>query len=123
MPIHHRTQASLPRRNYDHRISEAISETRDPDLLPELNTSQSTIRCWLHRGVSEVVTADLIGDDHSELLAENRELRRRVELLSAMVEVLVVLLRVSVLRVDRGLENGGHFGFAISQLAADGGGL
>ncbi len=77
-------QTSLPRQIYDHRIREAICESRDPGLFPELNIPNSTIRSWLHRGVPDVVTSELVGRDHSELLAENRALRRKVALLGAI---------------------------------------
>jgi hypothetical protein len=87
-------QSFLPRRSYDYRIREAICESGDPDLFPELNIPSSTIRSWLHRGVPDVVSSELAGGNHLELLAENRELRRRVALLGAVVGVLVALLRV-----------------------------
>ena len=93
-------QTSLPRRSYDYRIREAICESHDPGLFPELNIPNSTIRSWLHRGVPDVVTSGLGVGDRSEQLAENRELRRRVALLGAMVGVMVVLLRVSKSRLD-----------------------
>ena len=67
-------EALHSRRTYDYRIQEAICETGDRDLFPELNIPNSTIRSWLHRGVSDVVTSKLVGSDHSELLAENRKL-------------------------------------------------
>ena len=93
-------QTSLPRRSYDYRIREAICESRDPDLFPELNIPNSTIRSWLQRGTPDVVTADLVSQDHSELLAENRELQRRVALLGAIVRVFVALIRVSETRLE-----------------------
>jgi len=93
-------QASFPRQSYDHRIREAICESRDPDLFPELNIPNSTIRSWLQRGVPDVVTCELVGRDYSELRAENRELRRRVSLLGAMVGVLVAFRRVSKSRLE-----------------------
>ena len=100
MPISPGMQTSLPRRSYDYRIREAICESRDPGLFPELNIPNSTIRSWLHRGVPDVVTSELVGGDRSELLAESRALRRRVALLGAMVGVLVALLRVSKSRLE-----------------------
>ena len=106
MPIRHRMQATLPRRSYDHRIREAICETRDPDtrrlrlLLPELQIPGSTIRCWLHRGAVDVETADVLEDDRLKLLTENRELQRRVAFLGAMVGVLAAVTRVSKSRLD-----------------------
>ncbi len=100
MPIRHRTQATLPRRSYDHRIREATCETRDPDLFPELQIPGSTIRCWLHRGAADVETVDVLDDDRLKVLAQNRELQRRVALLGAMLGVLVALIRVSKSRLD-----------------------
>ncbi len=100
LPISHGMQTSLPRQSYDHRIREAICESRDPDLSPELNIPNSTIRSWLHRGVPDVVTCKLVGRDYSELLEENRELRRRVALLGAIVGIFVALVRVSKTRLE-----------------------
>jgi putative transposase len=100
VPIRHRMQATLPRRSYDHRIREAICETRDPDLFPELRIPDSTIRCWLHRGASDVETVEVLHDDRLKLLAQNRELQRRVAFLGAMVGVFVALIRVSKSRLD-----------------------
>jgi len=93
-------QATLPRRSYDHRIREAICETRDPDLFPELQIPGSTIRCWLHRGAADVETVGVLEEGRLNLLAQNRELQRRVALLGAMVGVLVALIRVSKYRLD-----------------------
>jgi putative transposase len=69
-------------------------------LLPELNIPNPTIRSWLQRGVPDVVTSELAGDDQAQLLAENRELRRRVAILGAVVGVLVALLRLAKTRFD-----------------------
>ncbi len=38
------------RRTYDYRIQEAICESGDRDLFPELNIPRSTIQGWIHRG-------------------------------------------------------------------------
>jgi hypothetical protein len=93
-------QATLRRRSYDHQIREAICETRDPDLFPELQIPESTIRCWLHRGATDVETVDGLEDDRSQLLAKNRGLQCRIAFLGAMVGILVALIRVSKSRLD-----------------------
>jgi hypothetical protein len=99
-------QNSLPRRRYDFRIREAICESREPNtrrlrlLLPELNIPNSTIRSWFHRGIPDVVTSELVGDDQTQSLTENRELRRRIAILGAVVGVLVALLRLAKARFD-----------------------
>jgi len=52
-------EALHSRRTYDYRIQEAICESGDRDLFPELNIPRSTIRSWIHRGMPEVISCDL----------------------------------------------------------------
>ena len=73
------------RRTYDYRIQEAICESGDRDLFPELNIPRSTIRSWIHRGVPEVISCDLATHDRAELTAEIERLRCRTTLLGAVV--------------------------------------
>jgi transposase InsO family protein len=93
-------QTSLPRRSYDYRIREAICESRDPDLFPELKIPNSTIRSWLHRGIPDVVTSDLVARDRPDLIAEIRQYRHRTALLGAVVGLLIAILRVSQVRLN-----------------------
>ena len=46
------------RNAYDHRLRQAIVETGNPNLFPELSIPESTRRTWLHRGVNDVVSFD-----------------------------------------------------------------
>ncbi len=85
-------QTSHSRRTYDYRIQEAICETGERDLFPELNIPRSTIRSWIHRGVSDVVTCDLAACDRADLVAEMNELRHRTALLGAVVGLLIAML-------------------------------
>ena len=100
VPICHGMQTSLPRRSYDYRIREAICESRDPDLFPELKIPNSTIRSWLHRGIPDVVTSDLVARDRPDLIAEIRQYRHRTALLGAVVGLLIAILRVSQVRLN-----------------------
>ena len=50
--------AATVRKQYDHRIRQAIVKTGDPDLFPKLAIPDSTRRTWLTRGAAEVVTLD-----------------------------------------------------------------
>jgi hypothetical protein len=88
------------RRTYDYRTREMIWETGNPRLFPELKIPRSTIRSWLHRGIPDVVTCDLLSADKAELLAELQELRHRVAVLGAIVGLLVAMFRVSERRLD-----------------------
>ena len=97
-------QTSRPRRTYDYRIQEAIRETGDRDLFPELKIPRSTIRSWLHRGVPDVVTCDLPGRDRADLIAEIRQYRHRTALLGAVVGLSIAMLRVSKVRLNYKLD-------------------
>ena len=88
------------RRIYDHRIRQTICETGDRDVFPDLNIPRSTVRSWIHRGVPDVVSSDLVGCDRSDLLVEIQDLRRRMSLLGAVIGLLTAMLRVSKVRFD-----------------------
>ena len=88
------------RRTYDYRIQEAICETGDRDLFPELEIPRSTIRSWIHRGATEVVSCDFAEDDRGELVAEIERLRRRTALLGAVVGLLIAVLRASKIQLE-----------------------
>ncbi len=93
-------EALRSRRTYDHRIQEAICESGDRDLFPELNIPLSTIRSWIRRGTPDVITGDLAARDYAELTAEIEGLRRRASLLGAVIGLLIAMLRVSKVRFD-----------------------
>ena len=54
-------EALHSRRTYDYRIQEAICESGDRDLFPELNIPRSTITSWIHRGTTDVDSCDFAG--------------------------------------------------------------
>jgi hypothetical protein len=58
LPIRFKWKLSTLDGTYDYRIQEAICETGDRDLFPELNIPRSTIRSWIHRGTTDVVSCD-----------------------------------------------------------------
>jgi len=101
-------EALHSRRTYDYRIQEAICESGDRDLFPELNIPRSTIRSWIHRGTTDVVSCDFVDDERAELVAEIERLRRRTALLGAVVGLLVAVLRASKIQLDyERIPNGG----------------
>jgi transposase InsO family protein len=88
------------RRTYDYRIQEAICESGDRDLFPELKIPRSTIRSWIDRGMPEVISCDLATHDRAELTAEIERFRCRTALLGAVVGLLIATLRVSKVQLD-----------------------
>jgi hypothetical protein len=83
------------RRTYDYRIQEAICESGDRELFPQLDIPRSTIRSWIHRGAPDVVTADLAADCYAEMSIEIERPRRRTALLGAIIGLLIAMLRIS----------------------------
>jgi putative transposase len=83
------------RKQYDHRIRQAIVKTGDPDLLPKLAIPDSTRRSWLTRGVADVVTLDVRDAEVVELHAKVARLEKKNAILAAVVRLLVTLVRVT----------------------------
>lgn len=93
-------QTSLARRVYDHRIQEAICASGDRSLIPELQNPPSTIRNWIHRGIPDVVTCEIVDFDRADLVAEVQGLRQRTALLGAVAGSLMAMLRVPNVRFE-----------------------
>ena len=93
-------EALHSRQTYDYRIQEAICESGDRELFPELDIPRSTIRSWIHRGTTDVVSCDFAGGERAELIAEIEKLRCRTDLLGAVVGLTTSMLRVSKVQLD-----------------------
>lgn len=83
------------RRSYDHRIRQAVVEAGSIDLFPALEIPDSTLRSWLQRGPANVVALADEDAEVSVLRARLANLERRVDVLSAVVRLLVTLVRVT----------------------------
>ncbi|HJL16052.1 MAG TPA: hypothetical protein RMH99_10360 [Sandaracinaceae bacterium LLY-WYZ-13_1] len=83
------------RKQYDHRIRQAIVKTGDPGLFPSSQSPESSKRSWLSRGVGDVVTLDARDTELVELHAQVAKLEKKVSNLSAVVRLLVTLVRVT----------------------------
>ena len=68
---------STIRQAYDHRVRDAIVESSDIGLFPQLRIPDSTRRSWLRRGSRTVVTASRLGLDHVELQNRIAKLERQ----------------------------------------------
>ena len=91
-------QTAQSRRTYDHQIRQAILESRDRDLFPNLDIPRSTVRSWIHRGMPDIVANGRVTCERAALLAEVHALRMRTAIFAAVVGLLVTMLRVSKIR-------------------------
>ena len=88
------------RRSYDHRIREIVCQTGNPRIFQHLRIPRSTAASWISRGCRTVVSLDQ-HHDIAAVLDENEKLNRRVLRQTAIIRLLVVLLRVSGFRLDK----------------------
>ena len=92
-------QLSGSRRSYDHRIKQIVCETGNPRIFRHLRIPRSTTASWLSRGRPSVVSLDW-NRDMASVLDENEKLRHRAEWRTAIIRLLVVLLKLSGFRLD-----------------------
>ena len=88
------------RRSYDHRIKAQVAATGDPNLFPELQIPRSTALSWIRRGVGEVVVVEpgiKVENHHLDRIAK---LEHRVSMLTAVLRLVLALLRVSGFGLD-----------------------
>ena len=94
------SQPLRSRRSYDHRIREIVCRTGNPRIFHHLRIPRSTTTSWLSRGRPNVVSLDRNHGDMASVLDENERLKRRVERQTAIIRLLVVLLKLSGFRLD-----------------------
>lgn len=87
-------------RVYDHRIREQVVRTGNPDLFPELEIPRKTALSWIRRGTRDVVTLDEPGWEPAHH-ARIAKLERRVAMLSAILRLVLTLLRISGFDFER----------------------
>jgi hypothetical protein len=88
-----------PPRAYDHRLKEQIIRAGDPDLFPDLEIPRSTAASWIRRGLGEVVSLD--SDDGGLALRDRvAKLEQRVAMLTAILRLVLALLRVSGFKLE-----------------------
>ena len=88
-------------RRYDHRLRDLIQSVGDPEIVAGLDIPRSTAVGWLRGEYKPVVTVDVMDMDSVRLQAEVLKLRRRLQMLAAIVRLLVALLRALDARLDR----------------------
>lgn len=92
-------QFSGSRRGYDLRIREIVCQTGNPHVFRHLRIPRSTTASWLSRGCRSVFSLDW-QRDMASVLNENEKLQRRTERQTAIIRLLVALLKLSGLGPD-----------------------
>ena len=87
------------RNAYDHRLRELICYTNDVELAVRLGVHRSTAKSWLQRGPRDVLTADVLDVGIDELRAKVLYLDKRNQALQAIIRLMLVLARVTGMRL------------------------
>jgi hypothetical protein len=90
----------MTRRAYDHRIKEQILRAGNPDLFPQLEIPRSTALSWIRRGLGEVVSLEHDNEGERAMRDRVATLERRVAMLTAVLRLVLALLRVSGFRLE-----------------------
>ena len=94
---------TTPRRQlrYDHRLRDLVHRTGDVTIATDLGVPRSTARGWLGVGPTVVVSLDVADLTVPELRQEILKLRRRVQKLTALLRLVLTLLRASRFTLSR----------------------
>ena len=87
-------------RRYDHRLKELVRRTGNIDHAVGRGVPRSTARGWMKRPGAEVVTIDVVNKEAAQLQQEVLQLRRRVQKLTALLRVLLAVVKVSDYSLD-----------------------
>jgi hypothetical protein len=89
------TTTERPPQRYGHRLRDLVQRTRAVTIATDLGVPRSTARGWLSQAGKVVVSLDVTDLRTSELQREVLELRRRVKKLTALLRLVLALLRSS----------------------------
>ena len=93
--------AARTQRRYDHRLREHVQTTRDLRWAVRQGVPRSTARGWLAPPTSKIVSLDVVNLATPQLQHELRQLRCRVQKLTALLRVLFGVLKVLRCSLDR----------------------
>src|SRR6516225_6730786 len=88
------TTTGRPPQRYDHRLRDLVQRTRDATIATDLGVPRSTARGWLLQA-PRVVVSHVTDLRAAELQQEVLELRKRVKKLTALLRLVLALLRSS----------------------------
>ena len=95
------TITARPQQRYDHRLRNLVQRTGDVTIATDLGVPRSTARGWLGGAPTVVVSLDVTHWSEPELRREILRLRRRVQKLAALLQLVLALLRTSGLTLSR----------------------
>src|SRR6516165_3730391 len=84
-----------PQQRYDHRLRDLVRGSGDVTIATNLGVPRSTARSWRGKAPKIVVSMDVLDLSASELQLEILQLRRRVKKLTALLRLVLALLRSS----------------------------
>jgi hypothetical protein len=90
----------MSKRTYDHRVRNAIAQSGNPSLFPELNIPRTTAQQWIREGEKEVVTTHQFTKTESELVIELENLKRELAQAKTKLALMIVALMVSGFRLQ-----------------------
>ena len=90
--------ATRTQRRYDHRLRNLVHTTQDIHCAVQRGVPRSTARGWLTKPDAPVITVDVVDMDVPQLQWEVLQLRRRIQKLTALLRVLLVVFRIPATR-------------------------
>lgn len=87
--------ATRTQRRYDHRLRNLVRTTRDIHCAIQRGVPRSTARGWLTDSNVPVVAIEAMSLDATQVQQEVLRLRRRVQKLTALLRVLLAVLKIS----------------------------
>lgn len=87
-------------RTYDHRLKDLVRRTGDKSIAEKAGVPRSTVNGWLRGSATDVVSVRAVTMSEAELQAKMITLEKRIEILTAVMRLLLVLVRVAGLRLD-----------------------
>jgi hypothetical protein len=88
-----------PQQRHDHRLQHLVHRTGDVTIATDLGVLRSTARGWLGGAPTAVVCLDVADLTEPELRQEILKLRRRVQKLTALLRLVLAVLRNSGFRL------------------------
>jgi len=85
---------------HDHRLRNLVYSTQDVSLALDLGVPRSTAYGWIRNEPPEVVTLDDLDFNEQQLRYELLKIQKRCKRLTAIVRLLVVMIRTIGIKID-----------------------